>query len=62
MEIQWGIAALWIGLALLASLLSIRFKLSVALMEIQTGIVVANIAHLLDYWQQNRRGGGAVRL
>jgi Kef-type K+ transport system membrane component KefB len=48
-EINWGIAAVWIGLALLASLLSIRFKLSVALVEILVGIAAANLAHLLDH-------------
>ncbi len=34
MELTWGIAAIWLGLALVASLLSIRFKMSVALVEI----------------------------
>jgi len=31
MELTWGIAAIWLGLALVASLLSICFKMSVAL-------------------------------
>lgn len=44
MEISWGIAAVWIGLALLASVLSIRFKLSVALVEILVGVAVGNLA------------------
>ncbi len=30
MELTWGTAAIWLGLALVASLLSIRFKMSVA--------------------------------
>jgi Kef-type K+ transport system membrane component KefB len=45
----WGIAAVWMGLALLASLLAIRFKLSIALVEILVGIAAGNLAHLLDY-------------
>jgi Kef-type K+ transport system membrane component KefB len=50
MESNWGVAAVWMGLALLASLLSIRFKLSVALVEILVGIAAGNLAHLLDYY------------
>ncbi|HQI28557.1 MAG TPA: cation:proton antiporter [Sedimentisphaerales bacterium] len=46
----WGIAAIWLGLALVASLLSIRFKMSVALVEILVGIVAGNLAHLLDHY------------
>jgi Kef-type K+ transport system membrane component KefB len=44
-EINWGVAAVWIGLALLASLISIRFGLSVALVEILVGVVAGNLAH-----------------
>jgi Kef-type K+ transport system membrane component KefB len=51
MDNSWGIAAVWMGLALLASLLSIRFNLSVALVEILVGIVAGNVAHLLDHYQ-----------
>jgi Kef-type K+ transport system membrane component KefB len=51
MEISWGIAAVWIGLALLASLISIRFKLSVALVEILIGIAAGNLAHLFNHLQ-----------
>jgi Kef-type K+ transport system membrane component KefB len=39
------------GLALLASFLSIRYKLSVALVEILVGIAAGNIALLLDHYQ-----------
>ena len=42
MELTWGIAAIWLGLALVASLLSIRFKMSVALVEIMVGVVAGN--------------------
>ena len=47
-ENSWGIAALWMGLALLASFISVRFKLSVALVEILVGIAAGNLAMLLD--------------
>ena len=40
----WFIAAVWMGLALLASLISIRTGISVALIEIVVGIVVGNLA------------------
>ena len=50
MELTWGIAAIWLGLALVASLLSIRFKMSVALVEILVGVVAGNVALLLDHY------------
>jgi Kef-type K+ transport system membrane component KefB len=43
MENIWFIAAFWMGLALLASLISIRLGISVALIEIVVGVVVGNI-------------------
>ena len=43
MENIWFIAAFWMGLALLASLISIRLGISVALIEILVGVVVGNI-------------------
>lgn len=49
MESSWGIAAVWMGLALIAALLSIRFKLSVALVEILVGIVAGNVAAFLGH-------------
>ncbi|MGD1087016.1 MAG: cation:proton antiporter, partial [Verrucomicrobiota bacterium] len=39
----WFIAAIWMGLALLASLVSIRVGLSVALIEIVVGVAAGNI-------------------
>jgi Kef-type K+ transport system membrane component KefB len=39
----WFIAAFWMGLALVASLISIRLGISVALIEIVVGVVVGNI-------------------
>jgi hypothetical protein len=50
MELTWGIAAIWLGLALVASLLSIRFKMSVALVEILVGVVAGNLALLLEHY------------
>ncbi len=50
MENIWAIAAIWLGLALLASLLSIRFKMSVALLEIIVGVVAGNLALLLEHY------------
>src|SRR5437667_10898731 len=48
----WFIAAFWMGLALLASLISIRVGISVALIEILVGVAAGNIqfggqAHIL---------------
>jgi Kef-type K+ transport system membrane component KefB len=40
----WFIAAVWMALALLASLISIRTGISVALIEILVGVVVGNLA------------------
>lgn len=51
MESSWGIATVWMGLALVASFLSIRYKLSVALVEILVGIAAGNLALLLDHYQ-----------
>ena len=39
----WFIAAIWMGLAFIASLISIRAGISVALIEILVGVVVGNI-------------------
>ena len=50
MENIWAIAAIWVGLALVASLLSIRFKMSVALLEIIVGVVAGNFALLLEHY------------
>src|SRR5437870_1166754 len=48
MESSWGIAAVWMGLALVASFLSIRYQLSVALVEILVGVAAGNLAVLLN--------------
>ncbi len=49
----WYIAAIWMGLAFIASLISIRLGISVALIEIVVGVIVGNIhfsngAHILQ--------------
>ncbi len=51
MEAIWGIAAVWMGLALLASLLAIRFKVSIALVEILVGVAAGNLVALLEHAQ-----------
>ncbi len=43
MDNIWFIAAFWMGLALLASLISIRLGISVALIEILVGVVAGNL-------------------
>ena len=45
------IAAAWVGLAFLASLISIRLGLSVALVEIVVGAVAGNLPHSTDWLQ-----------
>ena len=40
----WLIASIWMGLALIASLTSIRTGISVALIEILVGVVAGNLA------------------
>jgi len=44
LENIWFIAAAWMGLALIASLVSIRTGVSVALIEILVGVVAGNVA------------------
>jgi Kef-type K+ transport system membrane component KefB len=45
-ENVWFVAAIWMGLALIASLLSIRLGISVALIEILVGVLAGNFLHL----------------
>jgi Kef-type K+ transport system membrane component KefB len=42
----WLVAAAWMALALLASLLSIWLGISVALIEILVGVVAGNYLHI----------------
>ncbi len=40
---DWGVAAIWLGLAVLATLLSVAFRLSVALTEIVVGVAAGAV-------------------
>src|SRR5205809_2127015 len=44
LEYIWFIAAVWMGLALIGSLISIRTGISVALIEILVGVIAGNLA------------------
>lgn len=43
MDNTWFIAAIWMGLALVASLVSVRLGIFVALVEIPVGVVAGNL-------------------
>ncbi len=59
----WLIAGLWIGLALAASLISIRVGISVALIEIVVGAVAGNTVGLeITPWVNYLAGAGAILL
>src|ERR1700757_2878505 len=67
----WALAALWLGLALVASLLSIWFRISAALSEIVVGtiaqlIIGAMIGHMVlgtdESWVKFLSGLGAIVL
>ena len=63
MENQWLISALWIGLALVASLISIRVAISVALIEIVVGAFGGNFLGLhVTPWVNYLAGVGSVLL
>ncbi|MDD5677467.1 MAG: cation:proton antiporter [Kiritimatiellae bacterium] len=63
MENVWLTSALWIGLALLSSLISIRVAISVALIEIVVGVVAGNTVGLsLNPWVNYLAGVGAILL
>ena len=63
MENVWLTSALWIGLALLASLISIRIAVSVALVEIVVGAFGGNLLGLaLTDWVNYLAGVGAIVL
>ena len=59
----WLDSALWLGLALLASLISVRVAVSVALIEIVVGAVAGNLVglHITD-WVNFLAGFGAILL
>jgi len=59
----WLHSALWLGLALLASLISIRIAVSVALIEIVVGAVAGNLIGLqIADWVNFLAGFGAILL
>ncbi len=63
MDNVWLASALWIGLALAASLISIWAAISVALIEIMVGAVAGNIIGLpLTPWVNYLAGFGAILL
>jgi len=63
MENVWLASAVWIGLALLASIISIRVAVSVALIEIVVGAVAGNLIHLeITQWVNFLAGFGAIML
>jgi Kef-type K+ transport system membrane component KefB len=63
MENVWLASALWIGLALAASLISIWAAISVALIEIMVGAVAGNVIGLpLSPWINYLAGFGAILL
>lgn len=63
MEQTWAMAAVWTGLALVASLFSIRLGISVALLEILVGVAAGNLLHLqVTDWINTFASFGAVLL
>ena len=63
MENVWLASAVWLGLALLASVISIRVAMSIALVEIVVGAVAGNVIGLhLTEWVNFLAGFGAILL
>src|SRR6476659_10180720 len=63
MENIWLASAVWIGLALVSSLISIRLALSVALIEIVVGALGGNLIGMpLTPWVNYLAGFGAILL
>jgi Kef-type K+ transport system membrane component KefB len=63
MENVWLASAVWLGLALLASVISIRIAMSVALVEIMVGAVAGNVIGLeITQWVNFLAGFGAIML
>lgn len=63
MENVWLASALWLGLALLASIISIRVAMSVALVEIIVGTIAGNLIGLeITSWVNFLAGFGAILL
>ena len=63
MENQWLQAALWMGLALIATLLSLRIAISIALLEIIVGVIGGNFLPLQrTEWVNFLAGFGSILL
>jgi Kef-type K+ transport system membrane component KefB len=63
MENQWLQAALWMGLALAATLLSLRIAISIALLEIMVGVIGGNFLPLQrTEWVNFLAGFGSILL
>jgi Kef-type K+ transport system membrane component KefB len=63
MDNQWLQAALWIGLALLAAVLSVRIAISIALLEIIVGVIGGNFLPLQrTEWVNFLAGFGSILL
>ena len=63
MEQNYLVAAEWIFLALVASMISIRIGVSVALIEIAVGVFGGNVMHIeITSWVKFLAGFGAVVL
>ena len=60
---SWLIASLWVGLALIATMLSVRLGLAVALVEIGIGVLAGNFVGLApNEWVNFLAGFGSVLL
>jgi Kef-type K+ transport system membrane component KefB len=63
MDNQWLQAALWIGLALIAAVLSVRIAISIALLEIIVGVIGGNFLPLQrTEWVNFLAGFGSILL
>ena len=63
MDNQWLQAALWMGLALIATLLSLRIAISIALLEIMVGVIGGNFLTLQrTEWVNFLAGFGSILL
>jgi Kef-type K+ transport system membrane component KefB len=63
MESVWFVAALWVGLALIASLISMRTAISVALVEIVMGVIGGNFLGMHSVpWTDFLAGFGSILL
>ncbi|MCE9537169.1 MAG: cation:proton antiporter, partial [Nitrospirae bacterium] len=63
MSLTWETAAIWMAMALLASLISARIGISVALVEICVGVVGGNLLDIHPTpWIASLAGFGSVVL